>query len=184
MRVIAGQAKGRFLKPVPGTHTRPTTDKVKESIFNMIYPYINGGDVLDLFAGTGGLGIEALSRGMEHAIFIDRNRKSIEVIKQNLETTGFSSQAEVYLNEAERALKVLYKREVHFDMVFLDPPYKLNMIEKLLHTFYEYTLINSNGIIVTEHDSKVELAERIDHFRVIKKAIYGNTGITIFQNEI
>ena len=124
MRVVSGKCKGHPLKAVPGNTTRPTTDKVKESIFNMIYPYFDGGIALDLFGGSGGLGIEALSRGIDKAIFVDRDSKAIKVIHQNLESCRVQEQAEVYRNDAERAVKALIKREMSFDLILIDPPYK------------------------------------------------------------
>lgn len=116
MRVVSGKCKGHPLKAVPGNTTRPTTDKVKESIFNMIGPYFDGGTALDLFGGSGGLGIEAISRGIEKAIFVDRDSKAIKVIHQNLESCRIHEQAEVYRNDAERAVKALIKREMSFDL--------------------------------------------------------------------
>ncbi len=121
MRVVSGSAKGRPLKAVPGTGTRPTTDKVKEALFSMIGPYFEGGTALDLFAGSGGLGIEALSRGMDKAVFVDLEPKSIEVIRMNLTATKLENQAAIYRNDAGRALKALAKRSTTFDLVFLDP---------------------------------------------------------------
>ena len=123
MRVVSGKCKGHPLKAVPGNTTRPTTDKVKESIFNMI-GYFDGGIALDLFGGSGGLGIEALSRGIDKAIFVDRDSKAIKVIHQNLESCRVQEQAEVYRNDAERAVKALIKREMSFDLILIDPPYK------------------------------------------------------------
>ncbi|MBJ3791977.1 16S rRNA (guanine(966)-N(2))-methyltransferase RsmD, partial [Bacillus sp. OA1] len=114
MRVVSGKCKGHPLKAVPGNTTRPTTDKVKESIFNMIGPYFDGGIALDLFGGSGGLGIEALSRGIDKVIFVDRDSKAIKVIHQNLESCRVQEQAEVYRNDAERAVKALIKREIAF----------------------------------------------------------------------
>ena len=110
MRVVSGKCEGHPLKAVPGNTTRPTTDKVKESIFNMIGPYFDGGVALDLFGGSGGLGIEAISRGIDKAIFVDRDNKAIKVIHQNLESCRIQEQAEVYRNDAERAIKALIKR--------------------------------------------------------------------------
>ncbi len=124
MRVVSGKCKGHPLKAVPGNTTRPTTDKVKESIFNMIGPYFDGGVALDLFGGSGGLGIEAISRGIDKAIFVDRDNKAIKVIHQNLESCRIQEQAEVYRNDAERAIKALIKREISFDLILIDPPYK------------------------------------------------------------
>lgn len=182
MRVIAGIAKGRQLKSITGNSTRPTTDKVKEALFSMLTPYLNGGLVLDLFAGTGGLGIEALSRGMERAIFIDHNKNSIEAIVHNLNACNFTAQAEIYRNDAERALKVLSKRELKFDLILLDPPYKQESYLKLINRFVEHKMVNINGIIVAEHDFKLELPDMIGSYEKIKKAVYGNIGLSIYQN--
>jgi 16S rRNA (guanine966-N2)-methyltransferase len=181
VRVVSGSAKGRPLKSVPGTGTRPTTDKVKEAVFSMIGPYFEGGTALDLFAGTGGLGIEALSRGMEHAIFIDMEPKSIETIHANLRATRLTSQAEVYRNEAERALKVLAKREILVDVVFLDPPYRLKNADELLQQMHERSLLQDQATIVIEHDSKYEYPDNFSHFICIRKALYGESAITIYE---
>lgn len=122
MRVIAGKHKSKALESLEGRNTRPTMDKVKEGIFNSLHEVSGLG--LDLFAGSGALGIEALSRGMEKVIFVDQNFKAVKVIKANLNQLDLMSQAEVYKNNADRALKALAKREIQFDIIFLDPPYK------------------------------------------------------------
>lgn len=181
MRVISGTAKGRQLKSVSSSNTRPTTDKVKEALFNIITPYLNGGVVLDLFAGTGGLGIEALSRGMEHGIFVDQSKYSIDVINENIDACGFNNITEVYRNDADRALKVLTKRNISFDLVFLDPPYKMGRLEELITFFAEHDLLNQGGIIVAEHDSKVILPEKISTYQRIKQNIYGTIGLSIYK---
>ncbi|WP_010269711.1 16S rRNA (guanine(966)-N(2))-methyltransferase RsmD [Paenibacillus senegalensis] len=181
MRVISGTARGRPLKAVPGEGTRPTTDKVKEAVFSILNPYLQGGWVLDLFAGTGGLGIEALSRGMDHAVFIDLERKSVEVIRHNIDTAGFREQAEVYRNEAQRALKALAKREVKFALVFLDPPYRLKTMEELLLKLVGYELLEPEAIIVAEHDRSNRYPETVDGLQQIRRADYGDTAITIYQ---
>ncbi|WP_438350094.1 16S rRNA (guanine(966)-N(2))-methyltransferase RsmD [Paenibacillus sp. FA6] len=181
MRVVSGSAKGRPLKSVPGTGTRPTTDKVKEAIFSMIGPYFEGGIVLDLFAGTGGLGIEALSRGMEHAIFIDLEPKSIETIRANLKATRLESQGEVFRNDAEKALKLLAKRGILADVVFLDPPYRLTNADELLQQMHEKSLLQEDATIVIEHDSKYEYPDEFSFFTCIRKALYGESAITIYE---
>ncbi len=118
MRVISGTRKGQPLKAVPGTNTRPTTDKVKESIFNRIGPYFASGRGLDLYAGSGGLGIEAISRGLEHMIFIDSSRQALQTLRSNLKACRFEDQSEVYKNDSHRALKALAKRHAAFDVIF------------------------------------------------------------------
>jgi len=151
LRVISGIAKGRALKAVSGIKTRPTTDKVKEAIFSMIGPYFSGGWGLDLFAGTGGLGIEAVSRGLEHETFIDLEQASIQVIHSNLQATGLAEQAEVYRNDAIRALKLLERRKLSFDLVFLDPPYEMKHVEDILRQMNQMELLRDHATIVVEH---------------------------------
>ena len=182
MRVIAGVGKGKTIKAVPGVSTRPTTDKVKESIFNIIGPYFEAGNVLDLFAGTGSLGIEALSRGMTSAIFVDQDKLSIETIYKNLETTNLKQSAEVYKNDYQRALKALAKREVSFDLIFLDPPYKLKKLDKIIQFIGKHNLLKETGTIVTEHDADYDFTDHLEeNFVVYKQVSYGDTGITIVQ---
>lgn len=183
MRVISGSARGRTLKAVPGTGTRPTTDKVKEALFSIIGPYFDGGAVLDLFAGTGGLGIEALSRGMDRAVFVDMDFKSLETIRTNLKATKFEEQAEVYKNDAERALKALAKRENTFDLVFLDPPYRLKHGDKLMEQMDSLDLLEDQATIVLEHESSFVYPESFGRFRVWRKAEYGEVAISIYVYE-
>lgn len=180
MRVISGSARGRTLKAVPGMGTRPTTDKVKEAIFSMIGPYFDGGAVLDLFAGTGGLGIEALSRGMDKAVFIDKEFKSIETVRQNLKAAGFEAKAEVYKNDAERALKALAKREAAFDLVFLDPPYRLKNGDALMMQMDELQLLAPQAKIMLEYESSYVYPEQFGAFLQTRKAEYGETAVSIY----
>ncbi|WP_203362208.1 16S rRNA (guanine(966)-N(2))-methyltransferase RsmD [Bacillus sp. REN10] len=181
MRVISGEQKGIPLKAVPGRDTRPTTDKVKEAIFNMIGPYFSGGLGLDLFAGSGGLGIEALSRGFQKMIFVDRDMKAVQTVKGNLDKCGYTDCCEVYRNDAERALKAITKRELVFDGIFLDPPYKKQQLEKLLRWIEEKQLLNSGGFIVCEHGSDIELPERIGQLQQLKMETYGIIRVSIFE---
>ncbi|WP_239254645.1 16S rRNA (guanine(966)-N(2))-methyltransferase RsmD [Listeria ilorinensis] len=183
MRVIAGQRKGHPLKAVPGNNTRPTTDKIKESLFSMIGPFFDGGKVLDLFAGSGGLGIEALSRGMDQAIFIDQAAPAIKTIHENLRSTRLLEQAEVYRNDAFRALKLLAKNEHQFDLVLLDPPYKKQELEKLMLQLSELGLLRPACLVVCEHDKTVELPERVGSLRKIKAPTYGITVLSIYELE-
>ncbi|TNJ64242.1 16S rRNA (guanine(966)-N(2))-methyltransferase RsmD [Paenibacillus hemerocallicola] len=181
MRVISGSAKGRPLKAVPGMGTRPTTDKVKEAIFSMIGPYFHGGIVLDLYAGTGGLGIEALSRGMDKAVFVDADKKSIEVVHANLQAARLEEKAEVYRNDALRALKALGKREARFHLVFLDPPYKVTAIVQLIQTMLEQEMLESAATIVVEHDSANVFDDQIGDAVRIKHTEYGETAVSIYR---
>ncbi|KIL38088.1 DNA methyltransferase [Gordoniibacillus kamchatkensis] len=183
MRVISGSAKGRPLKAVPGMGTRPTTDKVKEALFSMIGPYFDGGAALDLFAGTGGLGIEALSRGMERAVFVDSDARSVDVVRRNLEATRLAERAEVYRNDAFRALKALAKRNAAFELVFLDPPYRLKIIADLLTELQTLQLLKPEATVVVEHDAGDVHDLPVGRLVPRKRADYGETSITLFHYE-
>lgn len=183
MRVISGSAKGRPLKSVPGNGTRPTTDKVKEALFSMIGPYFEGGTVLDLYAGTGGLGIEALSRGIEAAVFVDMEQKAIDTVRANLKAARLEAQAEVYRNDAGRALAALQKRGRAFDLVFLDPPYRMKHGDELMVTLADKLLLNPDAVIVLEHESKYTYPEDIPGFRRTRLSVYGEVTISIYQYE-
>lgn len=171
------------MKAVTGFGTRPTTDKVKEAIFSIIGPYFAGGSALDLYAGTGALGIEALSRGMDRAIFVDADKKCVEVIRANLRATGLSEQAEVYRNDAERALNALAKRRMAFELVFLDPPYKNRQMDKVLQILQEEHLIKDGAIAVVEHDAAHAYPERIGRFSAVRLSEYGDTAVTVYRYE-
>ncbi|MEC3606975.1 16S rRNA (guanine(966)-N(2))-methyltransferase RsmD [Bacillus glycinifermentans] len=181
MRVISGTYKGRALKAVPGMSTRPTTDKVKESIFNMVGPYFDGGDGLDLYAGSGGLGIEALSRGFDRIVFVDRDFKAIQTVKNNLQTLGIQKRAEVYRNDADRALHALVKRGLTFDAIFLDPPYREQKLEALLSIVDKANMLTDKGFILTEHAKEVVLPEQVGELLRTRQEIYGVTGVTIYR---
>lgn len=146
----------------------------------MIGPYFEGGAALDLYAGTGGLGIEALSRGMDKAVFIDKEFKSIETVRQNLKATGLEAKAEVYKNDAERALKALAKRGAAFDLVFLDPPYRLKHGDALMAKMDEMQLLVPQAKVVLEYESSYAYPERFGPFLQIRKAEYGETAVSIY----
>ncbi|MGJ9460581.1 16S rRNA (guanine(966)-N(2))-methyltransferase RsmD [Oceanobacillus sp. CF4.6] len=182
MRVIAGDLKGRQLKAVSGKSTRPTTDKVKEAVFQVMGPFFDGGNVLDLFAGSGSMGIEALSRGMEYGIFVDKHPKAIHTIYENLRTMNLDQCSEVFRAEAHRALKAAAKRELKFDLILLDPPYGKVDYEEILNDIIKLNLIQSGGTIYCEHDLSEELPSKVEHLEVYKVERYGGTiGITIYK---
>lgn len=183
MRVISGTAKGRPLRAVPGMNTRPTTDKVKEAIFSMIGPYFAGGMVLDLYAGTGGLAIEALSRGMDKAVLIDQDRKAVETIRDNIERAGFADRAEIYRNDAGKALSVMAKRGLVFDLVFLDPPYKLTNMDLVMFQLQEKQMLADGAIIVVEHDAKITYEPQIGDLIRSRCSEYGDTAVSIYRHQ-
>ena len=181
MRVISGRAKGLPLKAVPGIATRPTTDKVKEALFSIIGPYFDGERVLDLFAGTGGLGIEALSRGAGHAVFVDASPRSVEVVRRNLETARLTDQAEVYRNDAWKAVKVLAKKGLPFDLIFIDPPYTVKNIDELLLDMESRGLISDYATAVIEHAEDTVYPDFIGSLERFRLARYGETALSVYR---
>lgn len=184
MRVIAGIHKGRQLKAVPGKDTRPTTDKVKEAVFQILGPFFQGGSCLDLFAGSGSLGIEALSRGMETCVFVDKHPKAIQTVRENVSMLKLNDHVEIFRAEAYRALSAAGKRGLSFDLIFLDPPYnKVDYLE-LIESIEKEQLLRSGGVIYCEHDANDILPETLPGFSMKKHTNYGGTiAITIFQKE-
>ncbi|MFD1038760.1 16S rRNA (guanine(966)-N(2))-methyltransferase RsmD [Virgibacillus byunsanensis] len=182
MRVIAGTYKGRQLKAVPGKSTRPTTDKVKEAVFQAIGPFFDGGACLDLFAGSGSLGIESISRGMEKAIFVDKHPKAIHTIHENLKALNLEQNAEVFRADANRAITAAAKRSLTFDLVLLDPPYGKVKYADFLNELVKLQLLNENAIIYCEHDMREVLPESDDDLIKLKNVNYGGTiGVTLYQ---
>ncbi|HIW34716.1 MAG TPA: 16S rRNA (guanine(966)-N(2))-methyltransferase RsmD [Candidatus Paenibacillus intestinavium] len=182
MRVIAGKAKGRALQAVPGQGTRPTTDKVKEAIFSMIGPYFDGGKALDLFAGTGGLGIEAWSRGMQQVIFVDKEKVSVDIIRSNVELVGAVEAIEIYRNDAGRAMKALAKRNIQFDLIFLDPPYRIVDMDAWMLQMVEMGLVAEDATIVVEHDVKMQYPHQLNGFEQLRTNQYGDIAVTIYRH--
>ncbi|WP_214739946.1 MULTISPECIES: 16S rRNA (guanine(966)-N(2))-methyltransferase RsmD [unclassified Exiguobacterium] len=178
MRVISGERKGTRLKAVPGSATRPTTDKVKESLFNIIGPYFSGGKALDLYAGSGGLGIEALSRGCDEAIFVDRQPKAVQTIQENLRATHYEAKGKVYRQDAKAVLEQLAGQEEAFKLIFMDPPYHAEEHVMFLQRIDEANLLLDIGVIVCEHGSGVTLPDRVGRLERIKEQRYSDV-ITI-----
>ncbi|ERJ13446.1 16S rRNA (guanine(966)-N(2))-methyltransferase RsmD [Haloplasma contractile] len=184
MRIVSGEFKGRRIKAVPGRNTRPTTDKVKESLFNIIGPYFDGGDCLDLFAGSGNLGLEAISRGMDTCIFIDRDYKAFSTIRDNVKTLNVDEQVEVYKRDAFKALKQIATQNRTFDLIFLDPPYKHQQINDIIFTINEEGLLNNAGMIIAEYPKEDFLEKQFGTIEEYKTLTYGITKITIFIKEV
>ncbi|SFB18653.1 16S rRNA (guanine966-N2)-methyltransferase [Lentibacillus halodurans] len=184
MRVVAGFHKGRQLEAVPGSITRPTADKVKEAVFQMMGPFFERGICLDLFAGSGGLGIEALSRGMDKGIFVDKFSKAIHTIHQNVRMLKLEDKVEIFRTDAFRALKAAAKRGLQFDLILLDPPYQKAGYGKLLNVIESLGLLKEDGMIYCEHESSEQLPVQTDDLVVMKQEIYNDTtGITIYRNK-
>ena len=178
MRVITGIARGRKLKELPGLETRPTTDKVKESVFNIVQFDIEGRRVLDLFGGTGQLGIEALSRGADSAVFVDAREDACKLIRENLKRTKLEGQGRVVRSDY---LDYLDHCREKFHIVFLDPPYAEVFLENSLKRITEIDILESGGIIITERPLGKELPFMIDGYTRSKDYKYGKTLLTLYR---
>ncbi|SET85893.1 16S rRNA (guanine(966)-N(2))-methyltransferase RsmD [Salinibacillus kushneri] len=182
MRVISGTYKSHPLRTISGKNTRPTTDKVKEAIFQVIGPYFEGGIGLDLFAGSGGLGIEAISRGADKVLFIDSHPKAIQTIHENINNLKIKDQTEVYKNDAFRALKAASKRGLVFDWIFLDPPYKRISFEKLFKVIFNLGVVRKGSILICEHSTDDILPDNFKRLEMVKTEEYGSTiSVSLFE---
>ncbi|HHV61919.1 MAG TPA: 16S rRNA (guanine(966)-N(2))-methyltransferase RsmD [Firmicutes bacterium] len=183
MRVIAGIAKGRRLKALRGLATRPTADRVKESLFGILGPRVIDASFLDLYAGTGSVGIEALSRGARRAAFVDDSPQAIAVIRANLELVGFQDRAEVYKNDALRALKILGRRACKFDIIFIDPPYAMRVGGEVIGEVGRLGLLAICGTAVLEHSRYEKVPIEISGLKIIRTERFGDTMISFYKRE-
>lgn len=181
MRIVAGEFGGRPLKAVPGNATRPTTDKVKEAIFSMVGPYFDGGISLDLFAGSGGLSIEGVSRGIEQAYLVDKQFAAIKTIKENIAVTKAPEKFKVYKQDAQAALNNFAKEQLKFDVIFLDPPYAKQKILADIQLLQKNNLLNTDAIIITETDQDAQLPVDIPNFVQTNFKNYGITVISVYK---
>ncbi|QSQ09832.1 Ribosomal RNA small subunit methyltransferase D [Koleobacter methoxysyntrophicus] len=181
MRVISGEIRGKRLKSPKGKKIRPTSNKVKEAIFNILGQKIVDCIFLDLFAGTGNIGIEALSRGAQKAVFVDNNFRSVKLIKYNLVMTGFADRSMVIQKNSFKVIEVLGKKHEKFDIIFMDPPYDMEGISGLLEEIYEKRILKDSGIILIEHRNNKKLPEQVKGFIKIREKLYGDTCISFFM---
>jgi len=181
MRITGGSARSQIIRTLPGQLVRPTTDKVREAIFSMLAAMATGWERgLDLFAGSGALGLEALSRGMGWVDFVDQNNRCCQVIKQNLAKTGFIDKAHVYCCPVTKAIGFL---ECAYDLVFLDPPYADACLGDLLAELGKSRLVSSETLVTTSHAARSALQVRYNNLAKIKEKRYGDTCISIYQKE-
>ena len=178
MRVISGKARGVNLKTPAGTATRPTADRVKEAVFSIIQFDLPGATVLDLFGGTGQLGIEALSRGAKNAVFVDERDDACRLIRENLKRTKLEGEGRIIRSDYSAFLKSTSQK---FDFIFLDPPYAEVFLENSLNLITQIDILQSGGIIVTERPVEKELLLDFTGYNRSKDYKYGNTLITLFR---
>ena len=180
MRVISGRARGVRLTTPEGMETRPTADRVKEALFSIIHFDLPGARVLDLFGGTGQLGIEAISRGAKEAVFVDQSEKACRLIRENLRLARMEQEGYVVRSDYLAYLKTAKQK---FDIILLDPPYAEVFLENALNLITEIDILQTNGIIVAECPSGKELPGEFSGFSRSKDYKYGNTVLTLYRKE-
>jgi len=181
MKVISGTLKGRNIEGYNIDGTRPTMDRVKESLFATIQNNIKNSVVLDLFAGSGNLGIEAISNGANTCYFIDNNKEVIKVLNRNIANLNIKSNSKVILSDWKKALNDFSNQNLKFDLIFVDPPYDYNVYEKILEKVSSLNLLNENGLIILEH-SNLKFKETYNNLTLYKEKKYGNKSVNIFKS--
>lgn len=183
MRVIAGKLKGRRLVTTGSEIVRPTADKVRESIFDILSPSLIGGSVLDLFAGTGGLGIEAVSRGMDRVVFIEHDSRALAVLRKNIAHCGIEQYAEVISFPVSRGLRLMHARKELFRLIFLDPPYQEHLVGKTVAEISEAAILAADGVVIAEHYHKEPVAPSYGRLVLDDQRRYGQTTVSFFINQ-
>ncbi len=180
--MISGERKGYKLTASKGSTVRPTEDRVKESFFNIISPIKRNSIVLDLFAGTGAIGIEFLSRGAKFAYFIDKNRDSISVINRNLEHTKYNEKSKVITGDSSVVLHRLSVSGAKFDYIYIDPPFSdEEILYKVISIIDGNELLSDDGLLIAEHDEKIAINDQYSSFELFDKRKYGNKVMTYFK---
>lgn len=179
VRVISGSARGLKLNTPGDDRVRPTTDRVKESMFNIVQDWAYDSQVLDLFAGSGALGIEALSRGASQAVFCDNSLDSIKIIKSNIEKARVADRSQIVSGDFKRCLRDMEAKNQSFDMIFVDPPYYEGLFEEVLDTIRSCKILKKDGIVIVEHDAKKPIGQ-VEGLEVYKEKKYGITMLTFY----
>lgn len=180
MRIIAGEAKGKRLECRKGIDTRPTQDSVKESLFSIIAPYIPEARMLDLFSGTGNIALEALSRGAKRAVMIEKDQEALKYIIKNINNLGYENKSRAYKNDVIRAIEILSRKGEKFDIIFMDPPYKDEVCERVIRAISKANLLADNGLIICEHHIFEDLSDEVAEFRKTDERKYGKKSVTFY----
>lgn len=183
MRIVAGEHRSRLLKTLPGDNTRPTLDKVREGVFSSIGPYFDGGVVLDLFAGSGAIGLESLSRGMDKAILVDNNFQAIKIIQENVSSLKEDDRVECWKMDYQKALAQCIQQQVRFDLIYLDPPYSKVDLSAILQIIDEHQLLAKNGLVICETLKEEIVSESYKSFEKKKELVYGITKVILFKEK-
>ena len=180
MRIISGKFKGRKLSSFKGTRIRPTSDRVREAIFDILTVVWEGTQVLDLFAGTGGLGIETLSRGAREVFFVENDPQAAMILEKNIKTLDLTGKCEIARLSVKEGIKFLRRKGQKFDVVFLDPPYGKGLADSTLDLLAKSAMLREGGLVVVEHYHKETL---LDHYQMLQRSDqrkYGSTGVSFF----
>ena len=181
MRIIAGSAGGRKIEAPEGIHTRPTLDRVRENLFNILQQRTRSSRVLDLFAGSGALSLEALSRGAEHAVLVDSDRNAHRIQLKNLETLGMADRAEAFLCDWRKAAAELERQSRTFDLIFLDPPYRMSDLRDVFAAAAKLTA--PDGLVILEHEAKTEPVTGNVFFEKTDERRWGYCGVSFFRKK-
>lgn len=180
MRIIGGTFKRKTILSVPGMDTRPTSDRLRESLFNIVSAHVRDACVLDLFAGTGALGLEALSRGAAQCVFLDHGKKALEVIRKNIASCGLEDRTRVIFWDISRNLTCIRNHHPAFGLVFMDPPYGRNLVPLTLSSLVTSGCLKAGALIVCEHDEKDEIPSVSSGLALSDQRVYGRTGVSFF----
>ncbi len=183
MRIIAGKHKSRKLTALEGLNTRPMTDKMKETIFNIIGPYLNGDVVLDLFGGSGALSLEAISRGASHVDIVELSREAIRIIKENIASLREEDSITIYHLDYQLALNTFAREKKKFDLIFLDPPYRLDIIKEIIDFLIANEMLADEGIIVCQYQRNNYFPEETKILKIRKNFHYGSSEVCIYQKK-
>lgn len=181
MRIISGSKKGLRLKSPKTKDIRPTEDRIKESLFNILYNIDGDSLVLDLFAGTGSIGLEFLSRGANFVYFIDHSREGISTTKYNIDIAGFKDKSKLVKNDYLKAIRYLGRQDIRFNYIFMDPPYKKGLIEDGLKEIETSHILAEDGLIIVEHEIELDLEDRIGEFNKVDYRDYGTKAISFYR---
>lgn len=180
MRIVAGTHKGRSFKSKKGNSTRPTLERVKESLFGIIAPYVSGSKFLDLYSGTGNIALEALSRGASRAVMIEKDQDALKIIIENINDLGFAEVSRAYKNETIRAVEILGKKHEKFDIIFMDPPYKDEVCTQTIKAIEKSGILEDNGLIIAEHHIAEKMPQEIGIYKKVDERNYSIKVISFY----
>jgi 16S rRNA (guanine966-N2)-methyltransferase len=181
LRIISGKSRGKKLYSIRGTTIRPTADRLREAVFNILSIYVQNAVVLDLFAGTGALGIEALSRGAEWAVFVDNNNEALSVIERNVKSCAFDDKVNIIKWNIKKNLSCLKSIKLAFDLVFLDPPYNQSMVKPTLFNLHHSKSLGKGASIVVEHSDMESISKDLLAFEIVDQRKYGKTLVSFLN---